>query len=183
MKKTAEKLSGYMSYINALAYRDSLTGVKNSTAYKEMATTFDIKLRMREMSEFAVLVADINGLKVANDKYGHDIGNKLIIKAAKIICDVFKHSPVFRIGGDEFVVVMQGEDYEKREQLLEEMNERCPKAFVGVGNDRISVSIALGIAAFDAGYDETLEDVFSRADRKMYKDKEAYKKNHGAENT
>ncbi len=170
-EKTAEKLGGYMNYINALAYKDSLTGVKNRTAYNEIVTELDLAMEIGDCEPFAVLVADINGLKKTNDRYGHEIGNKLIIKAAKIICDVFKHSPVCRIGGDEFVVVLRGQDFDRRKELLKIMDDNNKSTSIMVGEETIPVTVARAMEDFDLGLDSSFEDVFNRADKKMYEHK------------
>lgn len=171
MRKTSEKLHGYMSYINALAYRDSLTGVKNRAAYSEAIAKFDLKIGTAESPRFAVLVADINMLKAANDKYGHEVGNQLIIKVSKIICNVFKHSPVFRLGGDEFAVIMENEDYENCESLIAQMDERCAESFISIPGGQIEVSVARGFAVYNAETHHSFESVFSDADRHMYDNK------------
>ena len=110
-QQTVEHLQKYINYINGLAYRDSLTGVKNKTAYIEAESRFEEQMRLGR-PEFAVAVLDINGLKRINDTYGHDFGDMLIINACRIICKVFQHSPVYRIGGDEFAVILEKTDYE-----------------------------------------------------------------------
>lgn len=174
-EKTAEKLGGYMSYINALAYKDSLTGVKNRTAYNEIVTEIDVSIELNDCEPFAILVADINGLKKTNDRYGHEIGNRLIVRSAKVICDVFKHSPVYRIGGDEFAVVMRGEDYDRHEALIIELDEKCSAATVAAGEETIQVSIARAAAVYESEKDSSFDDVFNRADKKMYEHKESMK--------
>jgi len=174
-RKTAEKLGGYMNYINALAYKDSLTGVKNRTAYNEIVTEIDLTIELGDTEPFAVLIADINGLKKTNDRYGHEIGNKHIIKAAKIICDVFKHSPVYRIGGDEFVVILRDEDFEARAALLSELDEKYKYASITVGEEKIEVSVARAIEVYDSAVDSSFDDVFNRADKKMYEHKNSKK--------
>lgn len=173
--KTAENLRGYMSYINALAYKDGLTGVKNRTAYNEIYAELDLKIKRGNCEPFAIMVADINGLKATNDKYGHEIGNKLIIKTAKIICDVFKHSPVFRIGGDEFVILLRDEDLANNKELLCALDTRFESTVVSSGNTDIPVRAAYAIAEFDSVHDIAFEDVFSRADKKMYENKNKIK--------
>lgn len=172
-EKTADKLGGYMSYINALAYKDSLTGVKNRTAYNEIVTEIDVSIELNDCEPFAILVADINGLKKTNDRYGHEIGNRLIVRSAKVICDIFKHSPVYRIGGDEFVVVLRGEDYEEHGRLLGELDEKCASATISVGEEIIQVSVARAVAVYDPENDSSFDDVFNRADKKMYEHKES----------
>lgn len=170
-EKTSEKLRGYMKYINALAYKDALTGIKNRTAYNEVATEIDVKIKLGECAPFAVVVADVNGLKVTNDKYGHEVGNKLLIKISKVICDIFKHSPVFRIGGDEFVVVLNGEDFEVHTRLMCELDNKLKDAYISVGDVELSVSAARAVAVYDKDKDASFDDVFNRADKKMYEHK------------
>jgi diguanylate cyclase (GGDEF)-like protein len=173
MKKTAEKLHGYMSYINALAYRDSLTGVKNLTAFKEATANIDVKISSGENPSIAVVVCDINCLKKTNDRYGHEIGNRLIIKATKVICDIFKHSPVFRIGGDEFVVILEGEDFENREALVSALDDACDNTFISAGEETIPVSIARGLELLNSEFDVSFVDAVNRADKKMYENKKS----------
>ena len=176
-KDTSEKLRGYVNYINDLAYRDSLTGIKNRTAYNESVVQIEKDLHFNKAKlKFGVLVADINMLKQTNDNYGHEIGNQLIIRAAKIICDIFKHSPVFRIGGDEFVILLENEDYENRNELILAMDKRCADSFVEVENEKIPISIARGVSEYDHNLDSSFEDVFYRADQNMYTDKQLKRK-------
>ena len=88
-----------MSYITALAYRDTLTGVKNTTAYNEAIA--DVEKQMNcGRPQFGVLVADVNDLKLVNDTYGHDAGNQMIQHASRLLGGTFRYSPLFRIGGD-----------------------------------------------------------------------------------
>lgn len=174
-EKTADKLRGYMSYINALAYKDGLTGLKNRTAYNEMTAELDVKINIGYYEPFAMLSADINLLKQTNDKYGHEAGNKLIVKAAKIICDVFKHSPVYRMGGDEFAVFLKGQDLDNLEALILELDSRCRESILIVNGDQIPIIIARGAETFNPLIDVSVEDVYNRADMKMYEYKEQIK--------
>lgn len=174
-EKTAEKLRGYMTYINALAYKDGLTGIKNRTAYNEMSAELDVKIKIGYNEPFGMLSADINLLKATNDKYGHEIGNKLIVKASKIICDVFKHSPVFRMGGDEFAVLLKGEDLENLDALLAELDAKCAESELIIDGDRIPISIARAADVFNPALDVCVEDVYSRADKLMYDNKNTSK--------
>lgn len=101
-----------------LAYTDSLTGVKNKRAFTEAQESIQIDITAGTLSEFGIVVFDLNGLKMVNDTKGHDAGDVFIKDSCHIICESFKHSPVYRIGGDEFVAFLKGEDYANREKLL-----------------------------------------------------------------
>lgn len=146
-----------------LAYTDSLTGVKSSHAYVETEKTVDIGIAENRIKEFGVVVFDVNNLKETNDTRGHDAGDHLIKDACRMICHQFKHSPVFRIGGDEFVVFLDGEDYRNRKCLLAEFEELVEE------NLRTGkVVVASGMAVFRHGHDNSFRRVFERADQRMY---------------
>ena len=153
-----------------LAYTDSLTGVKNTHAYVETEKLLDERIAAGSIREFGVVVFDMNGLKQVNDTLGHEAGDRYIQEACRMICRQFQHSPVYRIGGDEFVALLEGEDYRNRKILVSafethvEMNMRSGKAVV-----------ASGLAIFRPGQDNSYRRVFERADQRMYDRKGALK--------
>lgn len=157
-----------------LAYRDSMTGLRNTTAYKAWINDFNKEIQNGN-NNFGLIVFDINYLKETNDKYGHDTGNKLIIEAAKIISDAFKRSPVFRIGGDEFLAVLQKSELENYEELLIKFDIECSKTYI----ENNPISIARGFAKYEIGKDTEFVDVFNRADDEMYKNKRKMKSLQG----
>ncbi len=174
LTQTYEKIQEYTTYINALAYRDSLTGIKNSTAYTEAIAELNKEMNLSNLP-FGVLVADINNLKQTNDRYGHDVGNELIVHTAKILTDTFKSSTVFRIGGDEFAVLLKGGDYDNYRTLLVKLDDACSEDYITVCENRIPVSLARGVAIFNPEIDCVYEDVFAKADHAMYLNKEESK--------
>ena len=157
-----------------LAYRDSLTGLRNTTAYNGWVTDFEKDLDDKN-KEFGVLVLDLNYLKEMNDIYGHDAGNKLIVSAARLISDAFKRSPVFRIGGDEFLVILQNRDLKECEELFADFDLDCANTFVEADGEKVALSIAKGFAKYDPALDNKFVDVFNRADEEMYKNKRKMK--------
>ena len=157
-----------------LAYRDSLTGLRNTTSYKKWVIDFDKKLKKGDIS-FGIVMLDLNHLKEVNDTYGHDVGNKLIVSAAHLISDTFKRSPVFRIGGDEFVVILQNKDLEDCDTLISILETECKNAWVDANDARLPISIARGVALFDQNTDTQFSDTFKRADDAMYKNKQKLK--------
>ena len=171
---TYEKMQEYNAYINALAYRDSLTGIKNSTAYAEATAKLDQEINCGN-PHFGVLVADINNLKKTNDRFGHDIGNELIVHTARILTSTFKTSSVFRVGGDEFAVILTGTDYENYRSLLTQLDEACAQECITVSENRISVFLARGVSLYDPTIDRVYKDVFTKADHAMYMHKEQSK--------
>lgn len=161
--------------MNALANKDALTGIRNKNAYDK-----EIK-RLRwavedAKAQFGIAVIDLNYLKRINDTYGHEQGNITIKKLCHIVCTVFKHSPVFRIGGDEFAVILEHEDYAHATELVIQCNALLEATDC---DDSLEpwekVSAAIGIAFFDHTRDQTVENVFKRADKAMYARKKAMK--------
>ena len=124
---------------------------------------------------FAIAVCDVNGLKVINDTLGHKAGDEYIISACRMICDIFQHSPVYRTGGDEFVVILQGHDLEAHIELIEQMNEKAKEEYIDLGENLVPISIACGVAIYGEHGEEEFHDVLNRADAKMYENKKAMK--------
>ncbi len=155
--------------LHSMANTDSMTGVKNKHAFLEAEASINQKIRENEIEKLAVLVLDINGLKYVNDNFGHAAGDQLIKDAGAMISEYFTHSNVYRIGGDEFVVLMQGKGYDKLDEVMEEFNKKM--------EDNIqegAVVISLGHSSLQPE-DENLHDVFERADQMMYERKKALK--------
>lgn len=151
------------------ANRDSLTGLRNVTSYKRWVEEFDKEIE-NKTANFGVVVFDLNLLKETNDTYGHDVGDKLIVTAAKVISDIFKRSPVFRVGGDEFLAVLKHRDLEDCEKLFAQLDLVCAETYVEERGE-IPISIARGFAMFDSDKDFCFNDVFKRADNAMYENK------------
>ena len=171
LKVTLTKLNDAEEQADAmaeLASRDSLTGIRNKTAYdKYIEANEEAFLSGEEGFGFAMI--DLNFLKRTNDTYGHEKGNVLIIKLCQTACAVFDHSPVFRIGGDEFVVVLKGRDYGNIDALMKQFEAKMEEF---AKDDSLEpwekVSAAIGYALYDKKIDNSIEDVFKRADEAMY---------------
>lgn len=153
-----------------LAYTDSLTGVKSMHSYAEDVELLDQRIDSGQVAEFAVVVFDLNDLKLVNDTMGHEVGDEFIVASCRLICDVFEHSPVYRIGGDEFAAILEGRDYQDRFDLIAMFEQRVER---NVGDSM--VVIASGMAEFDPVHDNDYHAVFERADSKMYLRKLALK--------
>ena len=151
-----------------LAVSDLLTGVKNKTAYFRTEKEYNQKIENGEKTEFAIIMCDVNNLKVTNDSLGHEAGDKLIKTACSKICSAFVHSPVYRIGGDEFVIVASGSDYEDRKAYFAKLREMAARKEDGI-------TFASGMSAFNPKTDKVFNDVFARADAEMYENKKLMK--------
>ena len=156
-----------------LARRDELTGTRNKTAFTELEQSVQADIEGNtDLPHFALVVCDLNDLKKINDTEGHKAGDEYIRSSAKLLCDIFAHSPVFRIGGDEFAVFLSGSDLDLSKQL---MNKLRSEVLANLDKHEGPV-IAAGMAEFKPGDDLNVTDVFDRADQLMYEDKRKLKK-------
>ncbi len=169
------KLNALNAQLSELMQRDALTSSKNRIAYENYKSALTERFKLGDRTPFAVAMFDINDLKVINDRYGHESGDVYIKNSCKLICDIFKHSPVFRIGGDEFVAIVSNSDYPKRWELLQSLRDYINVLAKSDLPDVNKVSIASGMAEYQSGTDSCLEDVFRRADDMMYKNKHIMK--------
>lgn len=161
-------------YIINIAYIDVMTGVKNKTAYEEVVESIGQEIRDKS-AKFALIMFDINDLKPTNDTFGHDQGDNLIITVATLMQNVFGQDNVFRIGGDEFVVLLRDAEadlFQKKllefVQSLEQMNKE--RQFVWG-----EIKVARGATLYDYRTDAAYGDVFRRADALMYQNKKNQK--------
>lgn len=164
------------SKLNELMQTDALTGVKNRAAYENELV--DIK-REREagvFDPFAIAMFDINNLKETNDTYGHETGDDYIRNCCTFICDFFKHSPVYRIGGDEFVVLIKGADYGTHREMLDEFRRASLEKASDTSLAYVErISIASGIAEVDSDYSGDIDNIINQADELMYANKNEMK--------
>ena len=153
-----------------MAYIDPLTGVKNKASYIDEVGLIEQKIADEQIENFGLVVFDLNGLKIINDTKGHEEGDKYIKDACNMICQHFKHSPVFRIGGDEFVAILRGDDYTNRKGLLQQFTDMILSE-----KEKDGIIIASGYSDFHPGKDSSFMRVFERADKNMYKCKKQLK--------
>ena len=158
-----------------LLYTDVMTRVGNKNAYMECVDAIYKRLVNKEKFNFVVVVIDINDLKKVNDTYGHEYGDKLIQNGATILKKVWGSDFMYRVGGDEFVIVrlsMEKENAEKKIVLFEEAIEEYNRQNNG---EESQLQMAIGMATYNPETDKEYMDVFRRADSAMYEDKKQKK--------
>ena len=175
-KRMSQHMKDHISDLNKQVFVDALTHVKNKGAFSSYIE--DLQQQMNEDREklvFAIGVFDCDDLKSINDQYGHANGDTYIKIASRTICRTFQHSPVFRIGGDEFSVILQNDDYQNREELTSLFSKYCSEVNESTSNKWEQVHVAMGIAAYDPDSDMSVNDVIRRADKTMYDNKKQNK--------
>lgn len=150
-----------------LAFKDSLTGLKNRPAYNE-----HIKNMLKEHhAHYGLALFNISGIKKLNEEYGHAAGDAMIALGARVICDIFRHSPVFRLGSDEFAALLTGEDYENKEQLFVDLEQIDEKINI---EPHANLRIAGGLALSTNG--ASYSEVFAMANKDLREKRKALKR-------
>lgn len=180
LQTASVELKASAEHMRQLAFRDALTGIRNTQAYEQEVASIEERMA-QGWTDFGIGVFDVNNLKTANDVYGHEQGNKIIKTACMRICKTFAHCPVFRVGGDEFVAVLQGEDLHNLEDRLHDFAVRTWQENEACKEPQDRVTVAVGYALYDPLVDTSVQDVFNRADAIMYQAKEAMKHELGQE--
>lgn len=164
IRSLENQLSEQISLVRSQAYIDGLTGLANRTAYEDRVKQLEEEIE-NEAAAFSLAMFDLNGLKEINDLHGHQQGDRVITEAASVLREVFGNERLYRIGGDEFIAVLEGARRDA-ESLLTAVARRLA--------ERSSVTAASGCAVFDPESDTGYRDVFKRADNAMYNDKKQY---------
>lgn len=163
----------YLDYMRAQANTDALTRVGNTTAYSERRKEIEEKIPDGSAA-FSAVVFDINDLKRANDLYGHAYGDKIIRAAASAVADGFGRENTFRIGGDEFIAILERTAEEELAARLS-LTDKAVAAYNATDAEpKAPLSLSGGYASFVPGQDCSFRDVFVRADKRMYERKDGY---------
>ena len=167
-------ISQHMKQMQGLVFLDSLTGVRNKMAYDNYIAELKSRIENGEVKSYGIAILDTNNLKEINDTYGHENGNAYLVNSCKLICQIFAHSPVFRIGGDEFLVILLDEDLDNHHDLLKQLKESMDLTKkASFPWKQISIACGIGIATYAKA--TTIADTFNKADSDMYKNKRAIK--------
>ena len=170
MQKWEKKTAKERDEAKTIALTDPLTGVKSRHAFLLKQKEINASIEGGSADAFAIVVCDVNGLKVINDTLGHKAGDEYILSASRMICDIFQHSPVYRTGGDEFAVVLSGRDYFSRKELIQELHSRSVEHI-----STKEVVISGGLSDYQPGTDTSFHAVYERADALMYEEKKLLK--------
>lgn len=169
LSSTNEKLER----MTELSEKDGLTGLGNKFAYLKTEKRLNEMVK-DQIAHFAIIMIDLNFLKKMNDDYGHDKGDLAIQKISQDLKTAFPNNRIFRIGGDEFVVVV--EDYGGLGNIEIMVNNF--KSIVSINNGMMpweQVSAAVGYAEYDKNTDVNTNNTFKRADDMMYRNKKIMK--------
>ncbi len=174
MNRSMGKMKTMVQQLETLALEDKLTKVGNNTAYEQQVTEINQRMAARDPNlVFSVLMIDVNGMKGINDQFGHTMGNELLRHTVQFIRTTYAYSPIFRIGGDEFLVLVTGKDYQNRFALLEQLTPYSQKRNYQQERPWEQLAFAVGMSDYLPETDTTYQEIFLRADAAMYQNKKS----------
>lgn len=171
LDRTAQKEKHQVEDLTKRVNYDSLLSIRNKGAFENYMEELQNRIDHEEQFPIAIGVLDCNNLKQINDRYGHDKGDDYLKASCRLICTTFRHSPVFRIGGDEFAVIFMNEDFENRKELLKKFDDEQVDMSHSALKEWERPSVAVGVVRYDPEKDKSLNDTLHRADQQMYSDK------------
>lgn len=167
------RIKGYVNerVLRRLAYVDSLTGLGNELSYIEKRESLDKRIKEKQNVEFAIVMFDVNCVKITNDTLGHIYGCALIVETGRYLRSIFGPSKLFHIGGDEFIAIVVDSDMKNLDDILNKFDEDMKNYTFKKNEVELNLSVARGQAIYDKDTDNNYNDVLNRADKAMYKNK------------
>ena len=172
------KLRAYIDFVKMQAKTDAMTGVNNKTVYLEKVREINQKIKENK-AVFSVAVFDINSLKKINDNLGHEMGDRSIIASANVMKSVFGRENLYRIGGDEFIAVMEDVNEEEVRDKFKQLDDLIKAYAENNAKGDAIVSFSKGCASYRPEEDSIYRAVFKRADEELYRDKATFYENNG----
>lgn len=144
-----------------LSYHDQLTGLYNRRFYEEELKRLDVNRNY----PLTVMMADVNGLKLVNDSFGHEFGDELLRKVGKVLQKACRKDDILaRLGGDEFVLLLPKTDIMTADQILKRIKKAALQEKIG----SLEISISIGFETKQYPF-QSIEEVFNKAEDNMYK--------------
>ena len=149
---------------------DRMTGARNMVAFASLVAELTGRIAGSVQPEFAVMICDLVHTKDVNDQFGFAYGDQYIRNAAQLLKEIFSNSPVFRVGGDEFLTMLRRTDYQNREELTRLLEERLEKARVVGKIESGYTEFRISTAVYDPETDTSVADVIRRAQLQISRD-------------
>lgn len=162
--------------LEEMSYIDELTDLLNERSYVNFTEEINNKIDKGEDVKFAIILMDVNNLKATNDKYGHRFGCSLVVRCGHTLPTILPTSKFFHVGGDEFVAVVTGKDFEDFEETMKRFDDTMLYSIVNYEGVDLIFSVARGYSFKEEG--QHYKDVLQIADDKIYENKKYLKEKY-----
>ena len=174
-----EDLRMEIASVHRMAFIDALTAVGNKAAYMEAVELLTKEPAESEATSFSIATFDMNGLKQINDTYGHEFGDIALVDAANALITVFGKDNIYRIGGDEFIVLLPTNSAEELDGLFAKLDAYLEEKNKQEAPYHFPLLISKGYAIYQKDSGDDFQAVYRRADEAMYRDKDTYYEQNG----
>lgn len=165
-----------MDRLHQLTYYDELTGLLNERSYMDAIDHIAKEIENDHLEKLAIVMMDVNNLKATNDAYGHRYGCHLVVKCGHDLPSIFPSSKLFHVGGDEFIAIVVGDDYDHFEERIASFDETMTYTKEPYEGQVLIFSVARGYTKYQKG--DRYQDVLQRADAAMYENKKMLKEKY-----
>ena len=148
--------------LEQMTYYDDLTGLLNERSYLKDIEEIDLLAEKGELTEYAVILMDLNNLKATNDAYGHRFGCHLVVRCGHTLPNYFKTSKLYHVGGDEYVAIVLDEDYRDFDNVFKKFSDDLSYSLVEFDGKELIFSVAHGYAKYEKGM--KYKDILQKAD-------------------
>ena len=156
-------INNMLDRIKTLTFHDYLTGLYNRAYFEEELKRLDVKRQL----PLSIIIGDVNGLKLVNDALGHDAGDVLLKKIAKVLKESFRKEDIIaRWGGDEFSIILPATSNEVANKIIQRVKERCEKN----STDEMKLSISFGVSTKIEESEDT-QELTKSSEEQMYRRK------------
>ena len=171
LTKTLKKLQEKNKELFALAHRDFLTNINNRRSFFIEAEK-ELELSIENSSPFSILMMDIDNFKKINDKYGHSVGDKILIEFCNIVNEIIDENQIFgRLGGEEFCIVFPNTAIEEAFKVGENIRKRCENTILEIDNCTVNFTVSFGLSERKEITD--IDKIIHQSDELLYKAKKS----------
>ncbi|WP_428026459.1 diguanylate cyclase [Arcobacter sp.] len=175
LHESSEKLKKLNEELKELSSKDHLTQLYNRRYFTEAAITMQ-SLSIRNNHHVSIIILDVDNFKNINDTYGHSVGDNVIVSLSRILENNCRKSDIVaRFGGEEFVILLYNTSLSFAQSIAENIRENVEDYFLEINKEKLSFTLSLGVAQFDAKLDKDIESTINRADKALYAAKESGK--------
>lgn len=167
LANTNERLRQAYDKAREMSIRDGLTGLYNRRHIMDVLASLKGAAEKQGSYGFCICYLDLDHFKPINDTYGHGVGDEVLRRFASLLQDALRGSDyTARLGGEEFILILNGAELERARQVCDRLRERLEQTSFKDLHPGLKVTVSIGVAAFRPG--ESIDQTMTRADHCLY---------------